>query len=71
MKDVEFYAEYGKSSCYGGRSKKKKIFKCTGLRNTCSTKDVDMLAIIEEIVEHCWSSDIVNVCITFDCIPGK
>lgn len=45
--------------------------KCTGLRNTCSTKDVDMLAIIEEIVEHCWSSDIVNVCIIFDCIPGK
>lgn len=69
MRDLEFYAEYGKSSCFGGRSKKNQILNCTGLRNTCSTKDVDMLAIIEEIIENC--GDIVNVCIKFDCIPGK
>lgn len=43
---------------------------CTGLRNSCSTNDVDILGIIEEnILDYCWS--VVNVCIIFDCIPGK
>lgn len=69
MKDLEFYAEYGKRRCYGGPSKINQIFNCTGLRNTCSTKDVDMLAIIEEKIERCWG--IVKVCIKFDCIPGE
>lgn len=70
MKDVEFYEEYGKTNCYGG-PKIIQIFNCTGLRNTCSTKDVDMLAIIDEIIEDCWPWDIVNVCVIFDCIPGE
>lgn len=71
MKNIEFYTEYGKRSCYGEPSKINQIFNCTGMRNTCSTKDVDMLAIIEEIIENCWSWDIVNVCVIFDCVPGE
>ncbi|XP_065934476.1 uncharacterized protein [Magallana gigas] len=68
VKDLEFYGKYGRDYCYGGSSKIYQIFNCTGLRNTCSTKDEDMLAIIDEKIEHCWG--IVNVCIIFDCIPG-
>lgn len=72
MKDLKFYSEYGmiRYPCLDGSSKINQIFNCTGLRNICSKKDVDILAIMDEYIENCRGYG-VNVCIIFDCIPGE
>lgn len=69
VKGLKMYTGYGKGRCSKGPSKIYQIFNCTGQRHTCGTKDVDMLAIIEEDIKYC--SSIVNVCIIFYCIPGE
>lgn len=74
VKDLEVYRTYGKTKrqCVKISSKINEILNCSGLRNICSTKDVDFLALIEENIDHCRSSgtDVLTVCIIFDCIPG-
>lgn len=71
MKDLELHSVYGirRYARGDGSSKINQIFNCTGLRNICSTKDVDILEIIDEYIENWWG--IENVCIIFDCIPGE
>lgn len=71
VKGLKMYTENGKGhySCSVGSSKIDQILNCTGQRHTCSTKDIDILAIIEEDIKYC--SGIVNVCIIFYCIPGE
>lgn len=71
VKDLEIHTTYGSKDiqCGRGYSNIHQILNCTGVRNICSAKDVDILAIIDDYIEHCWS--VANVCIIFDCIPGE